>query len=73
MLATRFNINLSLAFCLGNLINCRKFVSHGSAGYLVAALSSHNTDVRAAAYNCLSRFYVHLEGSRFREKDQVIK
>ena len=62
-----------LVVCVGNLINCRKFVSHGCAGYLVSALSSHNTDIRAAACHCLSRFYIHLEGSRFREKDQVIK
>ncbi|XP_065899031.1 nucleolar pre-ribosomal-associated protein 1-like isoform X3 [Dysidea avara] len=56
----------------GNLVDCRKFVSHGCVGYLLAAISSHDRDVRAAAYHCLARYYTHLEGSRFREKDQII-
>ena len=66
-----FCCRVCISCLLGNIINCRKFVSHGCVGYLVVALSCLNHDIRAAACHCLSRFYLHLEGSRFREKDQV--
>ncbi|ROL44240.1 Nucleolar pre-ribosomal-associated protein 1 [Anabarilius grahami] len=53
-------------------VDCQKFVSSHALGVTVAALSSSDTKVRAAAYQVLGSFYQHLEGARFREKRQLL-
>lgn len=53
------------------MIDCSKFVSSHALGVTVAALSSYDPKVRAAAYQVLGSFHHHLEGARFREKRQV--
>lgn len=40
-------------------------------GLTVAALSSYDPQMRAAAYYVLAAYYSHLEGARFREQSQV--
>lgn len=37
----------------------------------MAALSSYDPQMRAAAYYVLAAYYSHLEGARFREQSQV--
>ncbi|XP_019943993.2 nucleolar pre-ribosomal-associated protein 1 isoform X2 [Paralichthys olivaceus] len=54
------------------VIDCLKFVSSHALGFTVMCLSSFDPKVRAAAYHVLSCFYQHLEGSRFREKRQLL-
>ncbi|KAF4103830.1 nucleolar pre-ribosomal-associated protein 1 [Onychostoma macrolepis] len=49
-------------------VDCQKFVSSHALGVTVAALSSYDPKVRAAAYQVLGSFYQHLEGAHFREK-----
>uniref|UniRef100_A0A671SKU3 Nucleolar pre-ribosomal-associated protein 1 C-terminal domain-containing protein n=1 Tax=Sinocyclocheilus anshuiensis TaxID=1608454 RepID=A0A671SKU3_9TELE len=53
-------------------VDCQKFVSSHALGVTVAALSSYDPKVRAAAYQVLGSFHQHLEGARFREKRQVL-
>ncbi|KAA0701697.1 Nucleolar pre-ribosomal-associated protein 1 [Triplophysa tibetana] len=53
-------------------VDCQKFVTSHALGVTVAALSSYDWKVRAAAYQTLGSFYQHLEGARFREKGQVL-
>ncbi|XP_067306200.1 nucleolar pre-ribosomal-associated protein 1 isoform X2 [Pseudorasbora parva] len=53
-------------------VDCHKFVSSHALGVAVAALSSYDPKVRAAAYQVLGSFYQHLEGARFREKRQLL-
>uniref|UniRef100_A0A8C1Z3Q7 URB1 ribosome biogenesis homolog n=1 Tax=Cyprinus carpio TaxID=7962 RepID=A0A8C1Z3Q7_CYPCA len=53
-------------------VDCQKFVSSHALGVTVAALSSYDPKVRAAAYQVLGSFYQHLEGARFREKRQLL-
>lgn len=50
---------------------CHKFVEVNGLGLTVAALSSYDANMRAAAYFVLSSFRSHLEGARFREQRQV--
>lgn len=40
--------------------------------YTLAALSSHNSDTRGAAYHLLTAFYYHLEGAHIPEQQQTI-
>lgn len=40
-------------------------------GLTVAALSSYDPQMRAAAYSVLAAYYSHVEGARFREQSQV--
>ena len=40
-------------------------------GLSVAALSSRDVNMRKAGYHVLSRYMMHLDGARFREKKQV--
>ncbi|CAG2193882.1 URB1 [Mytilus edulis] len=54
------------------LIDCRKFIERGCLGYILAALSCHDSTMRGAAYFVLDNFVHHLEGSRFPEKDQIL-
>uniref|UniRef100_A0A672GJ32 URB1 ribosome biogenesis homolog n=1 Tax=Salarias fasciatus TaxID=181472 RepID=A0A672GJ32_SALFA len=54
------------------VVDCLKFVSSHALGATVAALSSYDPKVRAAAYHVLGCFYHHLEGARFREKRQLL-
>ncbi|XP_056613383.1 nucleolar pre-ribosomal-associated protein 1 [Triplophysa dalaica] len=53
-------------------VDCQKFVTSHALGVTVAALSSYDWKVRAAAYQILGSFYQHLEGARFREKRQLL-
>lgn len=40
-------------------------------GFTVASLSSRDVHVRQAGYHVLSRYMMHLEGARFKERKQV--
>lgn len=53
------------------VVDCRKFLDSNSLGLTVAALSSYDPQMRAAAYYVLAAYYSHLEGARFREQSQV--
>ena len=52
-------------------MDCRKFVDSNALGLTVAALSSYDPQMRAAAYAVLAAYYSQLEGARFREQPQV--
>ncbi|OXB68655.1 hypothetical protein ASZ78_014302 [Callipepla squamata] len=54
------------------LVACRKFVEVNALGLTVAALSSYDSNMRAAAYFVLASFRSHLEGARFREQKQLL-
>ncbi|XP_077396813.1 nucleolar pre-ribosomal-associated protein 1 [Festucalex cinctus] len=54
------------------VVDCFKFVSTHALGLTLAALSSYDAKVRAAAYHVLTCFYQHLEAARFREKRQLL-
>ena len=75
--ATRDVLHLNVWFYLstwcflGVTVDCRHFVSTGCLGFLVVCLSSLDYYVREASSHTLSRFKVHLETSKFREKAQV--
>ena len=53
------------------VVDCRKFVDSNALGLTVAALSSYDPHMRAAAYAVLAAYYSQLEGARFREQPQV--
>jgi len=40
-------------------------------GFTVASLSSRDVHVRQAGYHVLSRYMMHLEGARFKERKQI--
>jgi len=52
-------------------VDCRKFVEQGCLGFTVASLSSRDVHVRQAGYHVLSRYMMHLEGARFKERKQI--
>uniref|UniRef100_A0A669R695 URB1 ribosome biogenesis homolog n=1 Tax=Phasianus colchicus TaxID=9054 RepID=A0A669R695_PHACC len=54
------------------LVACHKFVEVNALGLTVAALSSYDSNMRAAAYFVLASFRSHLEGARFREQKQLL-
>ncbi|KFQ34461.1 Nucleolar pre-ribosomal-associated protein 1, partial [Mesitornis unicolor] len=54
------------------VVPCHKFVEVNALGLTVAALSSYDSNMRAAAYFVLASFRSHLEGARFREKSQLL-
>ncbi|XFF96411.1 hypothetical protein AB1E19_000036 [Capra hircus] len=54
------------------VVDCRKFVDSNALGLTVAALSSYDPHMRAAAYSVLAAYYSQLEGARFREQPQVL-
>ncbi|NXA49095.1 NPA1P protein, partial [Nothocercus julius] len=54
------------------VVACHKFVEVNALGLTVAALSSYDSNMRAAAYYVLSSFRSHLEGARFREQKQLL-
>ncbi|TRZ15518.1 hypothetical protein HGM15179_011589, partial [Zosterops borbonicus] len=54
------------------VVACHKFVEVNALGLTVAALSSYDSNMRAAAYSVLASFRSHLEGARFREKSQLL-
>ncbi|XP_061857913.1 nucleolar pre-ribosomal-associated protein 1 isoform X2 [Colius striatus] len=54
------------------VVACHKFVEVNALGLTVAALSSYDSNMRAAAYYVLASFRSHLEGARFREKSQLL-
>ncbi|XP_054669429.1 nucleolar pre-ribosomal-associated protein 1 isoform X4 [Grus americana] len=54
------------------VVACHKFVEVNALGLTVAALSSYDSNMRAAAYFVLASFRSHLEGGRFPEKNQLL-
>ncbi|KAM7133116.1 nucleolar pre-ribosomal-associated protein 1 isoform 1-T1 [Molossus nigricans] len=54
------------------VLDCRKFLDSNALGLTVAALSSYDAPMRAAAYSVLAAYYSHVEGARFREQPQVL-
>ncbi|KAM8813060.1 nucleolar pre-ribosomal-associated protein 1 [Rhynchonycteris naso] len=54
------------------VVDCRKFLDSNALGLTVAALSSYDPQMRAAAYYILAAYYSHVEGARFREQPQVL-
>ena len=58
-------------FFLDCVVDCRQFIDCGCLGYIVVSLSSRVETMRAAGSHALSRFTMHLEGTRFKEKPQV--
>ncbi|XP_068768385.1 nucleolar pre-ribosomal-associated protein 1 isoform X2 [Struthio camelus] len=54
------------------VVACHKFVEVNALGLTVAALSSYDSNMRAAAYFVLGSFRSHLEGARFREQKQLL-
>ncbi|KAJ7418039.1 URB1 ribosome biogenesis 1 [Willisornis vidua] len=54
------------------MVACHKFVEVNALGLTVAALSSYDSNMRAAAYFVLASFRSHLEGARFQEKSQLL-
>ncbi|XP_042543241.1 nucleolar pre-ribosomal-associated protein 1 [Dipodomys spectabilis] len=54
------------------VVDCRKFLDSNALGLTIAALSSYDPQMRAAAYSVLAAYYSHLEGARFREQSQLL-
>uniref|UniRef100_A0A8C4PJU8 URB1 ribosome biogenesis homolog n=1 Tax=Equus asinus asinus TaxID=83772 RepID=A0A8C4PJU8_EQUAS len=54
------------------VVDCRKFLDSNALGLTVAALSSYDPQMRAAAYSVLAAYYSHVEGARFREQSQLL-
>uniref|UniRef100_M3XPW4 URB1 ribosome biogenesis homolog n=1 Tax=Mustela putorius furo TaxID=9669 RepID=M3XPW4_MUSPF len=54
------------------VVDCRKFLDSNALGLTVAALSSYDPQMRAAAYYVLAAYYSQLEGARFREQSQLL-
>ncbi|XP_069331102.1 nucleolar pre-ribosomal-associated protein 1 [Eulemur rufifrons] len=54
------------------VVDCRKFLDSNALGLTVAALSSYDPQMRAAAYYVLAAYYSHVEGARFREQAQLL-
>lgn len=72
LLSSFTNFLNDLWFCLLDFqVDCRKFVEQGCLGLSVATLSSRDGNMRKAGYHVLSRYMMHLDGVRFREKKQV--
>ena len=46
-------------------------MEQGCLSLSVASLSSRDVHMRKAGYHVLSRYMMHLDGARFREKKQV--
>ncbi|XP_075710651.1 nucleolar pre-ribosomal-associated protein 1 [Rhinoderma darwinii] len=53
------------------VVDCLKFVEMNALGLTLAALSSYDYNMRAAAYHILGSFVSHMEGARFRDKKQM--
>ncbi|GES88332.1 ribosome 60S biogenesis N-terminal-domain-containing protein [Rhizophagus clarus] len=56
----------------GNLLDCRKFIEINALGFIIVATSSLIINVRKIAYYLLDEFYVLLEHTNFREKNQIL-
>uniref|UniRef100_A0A8C3XSH8 Nucleolar pre-ribosomal-associated protein 1 n=1 Tax=Chelydra serpentina TaxID=8475 RepID=A0A8C3XSH8_CHESE len=54
------------------VVACHTFVEVNALGLTVAALSSYDSNMRAAAYYILGSFRSHMEGARFREQRQLL-
>ncbi|XP_075053263.1 nucleolar pre-ribosomal-associated protein 1 isoform X2 [Mixophyes fleayi] len=52
-------------------VDCMKFVEVNALGLTLAALSSYDYSMRAAANHILGSFVSHLEGARCRHKEQL--
>ncbi|XP_051781694.1 nucleolar pre-ribosomal-associated protein 1 isoform X2 [Erpetoichthys calabaricus] len=55
-----------------SVIDCQKFVYINALGVTIAALSSYDANVRAAAYYVLGSFYLQVEAAFFKEKRQLL-
>uniref|UniRef100_A0A5S6LMT8 ER lumen protein-retaining receptor 2 n=1 Tax=Xenopus tropicalis TaxID=8364 RepID=A0A5S6LMT8_XENTR len=53
------------------MVDCVKFVDTNALGLAMAALSSYDYNMRAAANYVLGSFLSHMEGARFRDKRQL--
>ncbi|XP_063812468.1 nucleolar pre-ribosomal-associated protein 1 [Pseudophryne corroboree] len=53
------------------VVDCMKFVEVNALGLTLAALSSYDYSMRAAANHVLGSFVSHMEGARFRHKDEL--
>ncbi|KAM4701657.1 nucleolar pre-ribosomal-associated protein 1 [Discoglossus pictus] len=53
------------------VVDCLKFVDVNGLGFTMAALSSYDYNMRAAANYILGAFLSHMEGERFRDKKQL--
>ncbi|XP_059146609.1 nucleolar pre-ribosomal-associated protein 1-like [Physella acuta] len=53
------------------IVPLRIFVEKGCLSYLLIALSSHDLQTRLLAYHALNDFYLHAEGSRWQERQEV--
>ncbi|XP_068126588.1 nucleolar pre-ribosomal-associated protein 1 [Hyperolius riggenbachi] len=53
------------------VVDCVKFVEVNALGLTLAALSSYDYSMRAAANHVLGSFVTHMEGARFRDKKQL--
>lgn len=64
-------VSCYILFPVEFVVDCRKFLDSNALGLTVAALSSYDPQMRAAAYYVLAAYYSHVEGARFREQSQV--
>ncbi|KAF9931389.1 hypothetical protein FBU30_010317 [Linnemannia zychae] len=56
----------------GGLLDLRRFIEVNGLGYIMAALSSNDVNMRLAAYSLLDDFYPLLMQSTMREKNQLL-
>ena len=61
-----------LSLFLGNQLRSLHFMMKNCLGYTFAALSSHDSGIRAAGYHILSRLEEHLKASSFQRKEQYL-
>lgn len=62
---------LFLCILSGSVVDCRQFINSGCLSFLVVSLCSCHEEVRAASGHALTRFLSHLEGAKFKEKQEV--
>ncbi|CAH1799014.1 unnamed protein product, partial [Owenia fusiformis] len=55
-----------------SIISCHQFLETGCLGYLLMSLSSHDITMRKLGYHTLARFMQQVDGSKFKERDQVL-
>ena len=56
---------------IGHNVDCKHFLESSCLSVTIAALSSHDINIRKVAYLVLAQYQELLESSRFREKPQV--
>ncbi|XP_052239266.1 nucleolar pre-ribosomal-associated protein 1-like isoform X2 [Dreissena polymorpha] len=55
-----------------SIVDCRKFTETGCLGYAMAALSSHDEDMRCAAMHVIDCYHGHLLVAKIPEKEQLV-